>query len=75
MESRPNWSNGCYNELHGYTELLKQHLKSAEPYQSSPATERGEVVLAGDRKGGKWRRDGFGWNWEVRLGLHSRKEL
>jgi hypothetical protein len=55
--------------------MLKQHLRSAEPYQSGPATERGELVLTGDREGGKWRHDDSGWNWEVRLGLHGRKEL
>jgi hypothetical protein len=32
-------------------------------------------LLAGDKKGGKRRRDGSEWNWEVRLGLHSRKGL
>jgi hypothetical protein len=37
--------------------------------------ERGELVLASDRERGKWRRDDSGWNWEVRLGLHGRKEL
>jgi hypothetical protein len=31
----------------------------------SPVTEKGE----------KWRRDGSGWNWEVRLRLHGRKGL
>jgi hypothetical protein len=51
IQSRPNWSNGYYDDLHGYTELLKQHMRRAEPYQSGPATEHGELVLAGDRKG------------------------
>jgi hypothetical protein len=37
--------------------------------------EHGEFVLAGDRKRGKWCRDGSGWNWEVRLRLHGRKGL
>jgi hypothetical protein len=36
---------------------------------------RGGFLLAGDRKGGKRCRDGSGWNWEVRLGLHGRKGL
>jgi hypothetical protein len=48
IQSRPNWSNGCHDELHGYAELLKQYARSAEPYQNGPATERGELPLAGD---------------------------
>jgi hypothetical protein len=44
---RPNWSNGCHDELHGHVGLLKQYVRSAEPYQDCPATEHGEFVLAG----------------------------
>jgi hypothetical protein len=48
IQSRPNWPNGCHDELHGYAELLKQHTRSAEPYQNDSATERGEFLLAGN---------------------------
>jgi hypothetical protein len=67
----PRWASW----VHRASELLKQHTRSAEPYQSGPATERRELVLAGDRKGGKRRCDELLWNWEVRLGLHGHKVL
>jgi hypothetical protein len=75
IQTCSNWPNGCHEELHGYAELLKQHTRSADPYQSDPATERGEFELAGNWKGGKRRCDELLWNWEVRLGLHGHKVL
>jgi hypothetical protein len=59
----PNWSNGCYGELYVPTELLEQHSRGAEPYQSDPATERGVLGSPVTEKREKWCRGGSGWNW------------
>jgi hypothetical protein len=60
---RSNWSNGCYGELYVPTDLLEQHSRGAELYQSGPATERGVLCSPVTEKGGKWCRGGSGWNW------------
>jgi hypothetical protein len=72
---RSNWSNECYGELYVPTELLEQHSRGAELYQSGPATERGDLCSPVTEKRGKWRRDDSRWNWEARLGLHGRTKL
>jgi hypothetical protein len=47
----PNWVIGRHDELHKRTELQKQHLIWAEPYQGDLATERGISCLPETEKG------------------------
>jgi hypothetical protein len=67
VQSCLNWSNGYHDELHGYAELLKRHSRSAEPYPSGPATERGDLCSPVTEKGENGAATALGgigrWDW------------